>query len=351
MSSHRRGRTGASRTARPMHKVAALEILIGAVMAILLAGCSSPNHSNWLNPQGPDSANDSTLAWLMFALAALVFLVVVGLFLFAVFRFRRSRLQGEPSYINGSPLVLFGGVIIPGIILITLIVFSVTTLVANSAPASAKNLTINVTAMQWWWAAQYPGQNFATADEIHIPVGQPVKVVLNSTDVIHSFWVPELNGKTDVIPGRTTTTYLKANKPGVYKGECAEFCGLQHANMNFEVVAQSTSAFTAWLAQQSQPAAIPTTPLEQAGMQNFLRPECMGCHTLRGTNATGTIGPDLTHVGSRLVLAGGALTNTNANLVRFLMDPQAVKPGTKMPDLSLNLVTAQALAAYFESLK
>jgi cytochrome c oxidase subunit 2 len=215
-------------------------------------------------------------------------------------------------------------------------------------------LTIKVTAKQWWWSVEYENPDaakvFTTATEIHIPVGIPVRLQLEAADVIHSFWVPSLTGKQDLIPGRKNFLILQADKPGLYRGQCAEFCGLQHAHMALMVVAQSRDAFERWRAQQVQDAATPGAPERLKGMQIFLNRQCASCHTVSGTPAGATTGPNLTHFGSRILLTS-SMHNTADNLEAWLRDPHDLKPGTNMPRVPLSPDERQALVAYLQGLK
>jgi cytochrome c oxidase subunit 2 len=223
-----------------------------------------------------------------------------------------------------------------------------------SRPPTAATLTINVTAHQWWWSANYGDTDrskaFTTANEIHIPVGLPVHFVLTSPDVIHSFWVPALGGKTDVIPGRANQMWLEAEKAGVYRGQCSEYCGLQHAEMAFYVIAEPKAQFEAWRAAQQAPAAAATTDDLQTGLAHF-RDHCGKCHTVRGTAADGAKGPDLTHLMSRSTIAAGMLTNNIGNLSGWIAHPQGIKPGALMPDIAISGPELQSVLAYVETLK
>ncbi|HXW00915.1 MAG TPA: cytochrome c oxidase subunit II, partial [Anaerolineae bacterium] len=225
------------------------------------------------------------------------------------------------------------------------------TMVALAATNTLDEVIVEIEGNQWWWEVNYPLQEFTTANEIHIPVGPPVELKVTSIDVIHSFWVPELHGKIDLIPGQTNSFWLQADEPGVYYGECAEFCGIQHAKMALVVVAQPEAEFTAWLEQQQQPAAQITEATLLEGQQIFLGSACISCHTVKGTNATGDLGPDLTHLASRLTLAAGTLENNQNNLAGWIIDPQNIKPGNLMPSTDLSENELQALLAYLESLE
>jgi cytochrome c oxidase subunit 2 len=211
-----------------------------------------------------------------------------------------------------------------------------------------------VTAHQWWWEVAYHSPDFITANEIHIPAGQRVQITLRSEDVIHSFWVPQLAGKTDLIPGHPNVIDLKADDPGTYEGACAEFCGLQHANMRFQVIADAPADFARWQQDQRQdavPLDSSSDPQLLAGQQAFLNSACVNCHTIRGTSASGTLGPDLTHLASRQRIASGVLPNTLGNLAGWILDPQSVKPGTQMPPQQVDASKFQALLQYLQSLK
>jgi cytochrome c oxidase subunit II len=216
-------------------------------------------------------------------------------------------------------------------------------------------LTIEVTGNQWWWQFRYmnqdPSRILTTANEIHIPIRQTVLIQGRSNDVIHSFWVPNLQGKRDLIPSRVTTEYLQVDNPGVYRGQCAEFCGLQHAHMSFYVIAEPQDKFRAWMQAQLQPAPAPADPVLQHGQQVFLNYQCVYCHQIRGTTAAGQNGPDLTHFGSRRTLAAGALPNTAGNLGGWIVNPQRIKPGTHMATIAVAPSDLQPLLQYLESLK
>jgi cytochrome c oxidase subunit 2 len=216
-------------------------------------------------------------------------------------------------------------------------------------------MTIEVTAHQWWWELQYGGEpesnRFTTANELHVPVGKPVVLKLKADDVIHSFWVPSLAGKKDLIPGRTTTLQFRADHAGRYRGQCAEFCGFQHAFMAFEVIADPPDRYDAGIAAQRQPAAEPSDPTAKRGQEVFLRSACIMCHAIEGTSAGARKGPDLTHLGARTTIAAGTLPNRAAELARWIANPQDFKPGSNMPATTLSSDDMGALVAYLESLK
>jgi cytochrome c oxidase subunit 2 len=284
-------------------------------------------------------------------MAMIVLVAVLGYLALALFRRRPVDIETQPEPRTGTRVVVLAGIVAPALILAIVYVSTLWTMRVLATPAIADGLTIHVIGRLWWWEVQYPEQQFATANEIHIPVNQPVRFVLSSPNVIHSFWVPELQGKMDLVPGQVNTLWLEANEPGIYWGECAEFCGVQHAKMHLLVVAEPLEDYEAWIAQQRQPAREPTDPLAQMGRQVFLDANCIYCHTIRGTDATGNLGPDLTHMASRRTLAAGALVNNVGNLAGWIADPQHIKPGNLMPSTELSSVELQALLAYLTTLE
>ena len=326
----------------------ALVVLCGA-----LAGCGGDQSA--LEPRSRAASDITTLWWWMFVVACVVFAGAVGLIGIAWLRRRRTGLpvvEEERPRLNLG-LVLVFGIAIPLVVNVALFVIANFVVIKDTeAPAAAgTRMTIEVTGRQWFWEVRYPGADVVTANEIHIPVRTRVNVVATTGDVIHSFWVPQLNRKIDMIPGRRNRVLLYADEPGRYRGQCAEFCGLQHAHMAMYVYAQEPADFERWLREQAAPARPPTTSDARAGEQAFTRDGCADCHSVRGTNANGTVGPDLTHVGSRSTIAALTLPNDAAALAAWLRDPQHVKPGNKMPDLGLSQRDVAALVAYLEGLK
>jgi cytochrome c oxidase subunit 2 len=320
-------------------------------IVLLLPGCASPTA---LDPHGPRASRIATLGWLMFGIAALVFAVVLLLILIAGVRSRSRHAEQDDLAIEDDHdirLIMVGGIIIPALVLVGLFVFTLRDMRALSSPNQDPAMTIEVTGRQWFWDVRYPEQGFTTANEIHIPVGQPVMLKLMSSDVIHSFWVPEIAEKTDTIPGQTNTLWIEADDAGVYRGQCAEFCGRQHANMAFLVVADPPDQFQAWLAEMQSAPPQPSDPLALRGRQVFLNGACAGCHTVSGTDAAGTVGPDLTHLATREYIAAGTLPNTTGYLGGWVVDPQHIKPGTQMPPSNLASEDLQAVLAYLNSLK
>jgi cytochrome c oxidase subunit 2 len=306
-----------------------------------------------LDAAGVQAARIEGLWWLMFWVCAAVFVAVVAAVALAV---RRGRSEGpaRPS----ERALLFGvagatGVTI--VILFGLLFASARVGRAVGTLPGTEPLIVQVTGQQWWWSVEYthdqPSLRVTTANELHLPVGRPVVVNLRSLDVIHSFWVPNLHGKMDLVPGRRNTTWLRADTPGVYRGQCAEYCGLQHAHMALVVVAEPAEAFERWLAAQRAPAPQPATAQAARGREVVERGPCALCHTVRGTTAGGRAGPDLTHVASRSTIAAGTLPNTRGYLAAWIADPQHLKPGNRMPATGLPADDLQAVVAYLETLR
>jgi cytochrome c oxidase subunit 2 len=271
----------------------------------------------------------------------------------------RSRGKHGPNLVisaraGGGLWWIYGGAGVSTIILIAFVAWTVTTMADLATPPSEPSLTVDVSARQWWWGFRYddsdPAKAFNTANEIHIPVGEPVRFNLTSPDVIHSFWVPALAGKVDVIPGRSNFLWLEADKPGVYRGQCSEYCGRQHAEMAFSVIAEPRPEFEAWRATQRTPAPKPKTAELQNGLAHFVD-RCGKCHSVRGTEAKGNKGPDLTHVVSRSTLAAGMLDNNLGNLSGWIAHPQGLKPGALMPDIPMSGPEFQSVLSYVETLK
>jgi len=251
--------------------------------------------------------------------------------------------------------ILAGGVALPTVVLVPLLIFTLHSLSGLTLPTSDAEPEVVVTGWQWWWDVQYedddPQLRMRTANEIHIPVGRPVRVRLLSEDVIHSFWVPALQGKLDLVPGKVNRTWIQADTAGEYRGECAEYCGLQHARMQFRVIAMPAPEFATWLEAQRAPATAPTDSLGRQGLAVFMRSGCALCHAIRGTPARAVSGPDLTHLASRTTIAAGTLPNTPGHLAGWVANPQGIKPGNLMPRIPLRPDELQAILAYLSSLR
>ena len=348
----RRGRprssTAGSRAAIRARRARRAALLLAA---LALAGCG---RQSIVSPRSPETHDIQVLWWWMLGIGGVVFFGAVAMLVMAWFRRHEPGLPyfGTREAIPQA-LVLVFGIGIPAVVLIALFGVADVYLVSQTSAPNPKTtrLTIDVIGHQWWWQVEYPGTAAVTANEIHIPVDTRVNVVATTADVIHSFWVPQLARKIDEVPGRQNRILLYADRPGSYRGQCAEFCGLQHAHMALYVIAQPMPAFRAWLATMSSDAHTPTTPAAVAGEHLFMADQCASCHTIRGTQASyATIGPDLTHLATRSSLAGAEIPNTPSYLERWILNPQAIKPGDRMPDLGLTRTQAAEIVAYLDSL-
>ncbi len=319
-------------------------------MAVLLASCSEARSPSTLEPRGPAAERIEGLWWLMLWISTAVFIVVVGFLIVAVMRGHRKDVKPAGEVGWGERFIVISGVIIPTLILGGVFVFGLRDMAVLAVPEDETAFTIEVVAHDWWWEARYPN-GAVSASEIHIPVGERVQLRLTTADVIHSFWVPQLQAKTDHIPGRVNSMWLEADRPGRYRGQCAEFCGVQHANMLFYVVAQPPEEFEAWLANEASPAPEPTGASAARGKSVFLNSSCVGCHAIRGTEANSDLGPDLTHIAQRKTIGSGILENNRENMARFILDPRGVKPGVIMPPTELSRDELEALLDYLEQLR
>ncbi len=331
---------------------------MGLVVA-LAAGCSGDPPS-MLDARAGEARRIAGVWWLMFALATIVYVVVAAFIVVAVVRGRRETAGQKagperPSERGDGPkddtFIWFGGIVAPVIILGVLAVVTVNTTGVLRKQQQGE-LRIQVVGKRWWWDVRYPEDRVTTAAEIHIPVGRPVDIELTSDNVIHSFWVPQLAGKLDTIPGQVNHLRLRATEAGAFRGECAEYCGIQHAHMSLVVIAEPPVDFDRWMIRRRGGAGLaPTSELAARGQVVFTREACAGCHTIRGTQATGTVGPDLSDFGSRRWIGSVTVANTAANLARWIADPESIKPGNLMPPTSLSSDDRDAIAAYLEGLK
>jgi cytochrome c oxidase subunit II len=327
--------------------------VLPTVAGVLLCGCSG-----WQSALAPGSSVAADLArlfWFFVIVCATVWLLVIAALAYIAIRRRGGDDTPEmdsPQQRQGKTVVVGSAV---GVTAILLTMFSIASFYTTRSFAwpDMKALTITVTGHQWWWQLDYhgsdPSQIFTTANEIHIPVGRPVTLVLQSGDVIHSFWVPGLMGKQDLIPGRTNLLTIRADRPGLYRGQCAEFCGEEHAHMAIFVFAEPESEFEAW--RKHQLAITSASPTTERGRLVFMTGPCAACHTISGTDAGGNVGPDLTHFGGRSTIAAGRLGNTPANLLHWISDPQGLKPHNGMPNVPMTNADRRAVVAYLESLK
>jgi cytochrome c oxidase subunit 2 len=348
-----------------------------AALPLPRAWAAGPSPMDYLWTNGPSVDPVTRLNWGLITISVAVMTIIAAMLLYACLR-RRPPLEpgvatGLPGRMpvqpdNGGLSWVYIGVGISTVVLFASTVWTLRVLAAVAAPTSP-TLSVEITAHQWWWEARYPdpepGRIMVTANEIHIPVGEPVHVKLMSDDVIHSFWIPKLGGKTDVIPGQTNYSWLQADQPGEYRGQCAEFCGPQHAHMALYVIAEDRGSFERWRQRQLQASVPPSQQLPQLpqlpqlaqlpllaqqGSDVFIS-RCSVCHTVRGTPAAGRLGPDLTHLMSRRTIASGMLPNNVGGLSGWVADAQAIKPGARMPTMDLSPQELHAVVDYLETLQ
>jgi cytochrome c oxidase subunit 2 len=317
-------------------------------LALPLSACSGVQAMS--EGAGFGSLQFNHLMALFLAITGLSYVLVLG---FLAFAMKRRVREPDPRRVKAL-LIGWTGFIVLGLIVLTAFSFLNDRQEAAMA-ADVPPLTIKVTASQWWWGVEYsssdPQHTLTTANELHLPVGRPADVELNASDVIHSFWIPALGGKKDLIPGRSNTIRLLPTRVGRYRAQCAEFCGMEHAHMAFDVVVESPRAFAAWYDAQLKPAPQPQTALAKAGHDWFMSHACANCHAIAGTDANGHTGPDLTHVAGRPSIAAGTLPMTRGNLMGWIANPQGVKPGARMPTVSMTANELRAVGAYLETLK
>jgi cytochrome c oxidase subunit 2 len=317
---------------------------------VLLASCAKNAPQDFLKPEGPVARDIDHLQKPVFVVAGIIFVIVETLAVFFVIRYRHRDDRPEPVQIHGNTRLEVAWTLIPALILLIVAVPTIRTIFdLSQKPKNA--LRVTVTGHQFWWEYRYNDLGVVTANELHIPVGQDVELDLRSIDVIHSFWVPKLVGKTDVIPGRQNHMKLSADKPGTYLGQCVEYCGLSHANMRLRAIAQPQTEFNSWVQNQRRLARepIPDTPAAD-GKAVFTSKGCSGCHTVEGVSQ-GTVGPNLTHLESRTTFAGGTFELTEERLRAWLRNPPEEKPGAKMPNLGLSTEDINKLIAYLETLE
>jgi cytochrome c oxidase subunit 2 len=325
---------------------------VPAIVAMLGLGCEGPMAV--LAPRSPESQTVASLTWGILGAGAVLYCVVLVALALVVLRSRGGVVRDDASDERagqgdaGDRLALWVAIVTSAGV-VALVGAMVWTMVRLAAPGPP-SLTIEVVGRRWWWEVRYPAHGVVTANEIHVPGGADVELWLTADDVIHSFWVPALHGKRDLIPGRVTRLRFRA-AAGVHRGQCAEYCGVQHTGMGLRVVAEPHEAFAAWIARERAPASSPPAEETRRAGEGVFLTWCVACHTVRGTPAVGRIGPDLTHVASRRTLAAGVVPNAEATLAAWIADPQALKPGTLMPTLPLDPAAVRALAAYLGGLK
>jgi cytochrome c oxidase subunit II len=327
-------------------------------MLLLLQSVRGASNQSVLESSGPLADRVESLWWFALITASLVYLATVGGLWWAAARARRRERRGEDLHPDDERRMTRGVTLAVGATVVVLLVFLVTDLSVGRTldpVPRAHPITIEVTGKQWWWDITYadtsPQGRFTTANEIHVPVGQPVLLLLTARDVIHSFWAPNLAGKKDLIPGYTQSMWFQADTAGDYRVQCAEFCGVQHAKMALHVIADPPETYRQWVAAQRSPATTPTDSAANRGREVFLTGQCAMCHAITGTSAASRNGPDLTHLASRRTIAAGTLPNTRGALAGWIVDPQQVKPGAHMPPNQLSPPDLDALLTYLQSLK
>lgn len=320
------------------------------VVGLLASGCGAYPQNIFENKSDFAQDLDNLFSKILIAMAV-VFFAVEGLLIWVVIRYRRRPGDRLPKQIHGHTTLEIIWTAAPAVVLAFVLVPTTETIFRTQAAPPPGTLQVNVIGHQFWWEFEYPELGVITANEVHMPVGQRITFNETSADVIHSFWVPALGGKRDVVPGRVNRLSWTPNATGTFPGQCAELCGYSHANMRLRAVVESQQDFDAWVAQQKAPAVTPTEPLAVQGAQVFQQRGCAGCHTIAGTQAQARVGPNLTHFGSRQTVAAGIMDNTPENLRTWLADPPGVKPGAAMPNLGLNAEELDALVAYLLALK
>ncbi|MFW6094450.1 MAG: cytochrome c oxidase subunit II [Pseudomonadota bacterium] len=326
-------------------------VRVVAVAVAMSGAASCSGIQSALDPASPDAREIAALWWVMFGASMVIFALVLALLAYAI--------VGTPGFggrMAGNHFIVIGGVVFPVVVLSLMVPFNTTVSSGASAAREPDTLTIHVRGRMWWWDVRYddgtPGGGFRTANEIRLPVGEPVELLLTSRDVIHSLWIPRLAGKMDLIPGQTNRLMIEADEPGRFRGQCAEFCGASHAKMALYAVALPRERFDAWYRRQRDTAAAPVSDAGRRGAGLFAASGCGVCHTVRGHGADGRGGPDLTHVGSRLTLGAGLLPADRAHFSRWLAHNQTLKPENRMPEFTeLSPEARNAIGAYLEELE
>jgi cytochrome c oxidase subunit 2 len=332
-----------------------------AWLPLLLGACSYQHYQSTFSDAATEVRQFNILFVIFLVVCAIMYVLVIAFLLAGLSRRRRAgtaNVMEDGRHHESDPLMQTGLIGWGALVGIGLIALAIASFFADRSMAKAaanEKLSITLTANQWWWDVQYnsadSSKTFHTANELHLPVGVPVHIYLRSNDVIHSFWVPSLAGKQDLIPGRENDISITPKRTGIYRGQCAEFCGAQHAKMALIVDVDSYGDFIKWWQHQLQPAANPSTPLAQAGYRYVTSRECSACHAIAGTTASGTVGPNLTHLASRRSIAAGTLPMSQGNLYGWVGDPQSLKPGNHMPTVGLEPGQLHAVVAYLETLK
>lgn len=344
----------------------ARRLLVASLSMVMLAAtsCASNVPQNSLDPAGSAARKINNLFTPVFWVAVVVFVLVQGLLVTAIVRFRsrgHDRDEKEPVQTHGNTRMEIGWTVIPALLLFLIAIPTVKTIFDLAREPKGNPLAVNVTGNLWWWEYEYPGLGVVTANELVIPTHRPIRLSLRSRaptvigsegGVVHSFWVPRLAGKLDVIPGRVNKLTIEADEPGTYYGQCAEFCGLSHANMRLRVISKTPADFESWIRQQQLPASAPFTADAEAGLALFTAKGCIGCHSINGVQgAQARVGPNLTHLQSRRTFAGSIFEMNPDELSKWLADPPKRKPGSKMPNLNLSAKEIHDLVAYLETLR
>jgi len=331
-----------------------------AVLPLLLGACQYQHYQSDFGAAAVEDRQFLTLFWIFLAVCAFMYVLVIGFLIAGIARARRveANVVETGRHHQSHPLMrstLIGWAALIGVGLFALAVASFVTDRSMAKAATNEKLSVTVTGNQWWWDIVYnsadASKTLHTANELHLPLGVPTRILLDSSDVIHSFWVPSLGGKQDLIPGRENDITVVPRKTGIFRGQCAEFCGVQHAHMALVVVVEPYADFVKWWAHQLQPAPTPATPLALAGYNYVTTGPCSACHNIGGTTASGQIAPDLTHLASRKSLAASTMPMNEGNLYGWVEDPQSIKPGVRMPTIGLEPDQLHAVVAYLETLK
>src|SRR3954469_20432387 len=331
-----------------------------AALPLLLSACDYQTYQSTLANAGVEGRQFNILFVIFLIVCTIMYLAVIAFLVASILRRRRAQANvvESGSHHESDPMMRTGLIAWGALIATGLVALAIASFFADRSMATAaadEKLSITITANQWWWDVQYNSADSSkilrTANELHLPVGIPVRIMLRSNDVIHSFWVPSLAGKQDLIPGRENDITITPTKIGIYRGQCAEFCGAQHAKMALVVQVESYGDFIKWWEHQLQTAPQPTNPVTLAGYKYVTSGPCSSCHAIAGTPASATFGPDLTHLATRRTLAAGAMPMGEGNLYGWVADPQSIKPGTRMPTVGLEPDQLHAVVAYLETLK
>ncbi len=324
-----------------------------ATLSLTALGCGGPFPQTTLHPRSDFGSAIDRLFTDILGWAVVVFAIVEALLVYTLIRYRHRPGGPAPKPLHGHTALEIAWTLAPAFILLFIAVPTMRTIFVTAGEAPASALKVDVVGHQWWWEYRYPDLGIVTASELHVPVGQPVQLSITSADVIHSFWAPGLGGKRDAIPGHVTRIAFRADSTGDYSGQCAEFCGVSHANMRLRVFVDGDAAFQAWVKrQQGGPAPIAKGSLAARGREVFSRNACIGCHTMAGVPvAKGVVGPNLTHVGSRSTIAGGIFPNDSLHLARWIADAPSLKPGSLMTKMLLGDADLAALVAYLQSMR